>query len=62
MTSEERKAVVATWPEWKREDFEERAAIIQYGAVCNRDLAERFAFEMLKDRVVGPNAATPQRG
>jgi acyl-CoA reductase-like NAD-dependent aldehyde dehydrogenase len=50
MTDNERKAIVATWPDWKREDFEERAGIIQYVGVTSRERAEQFAFEMVKDR------------
>ena len=41
-----------SWPAELREDFEERAAILEFEAGFPREEAERLALEMLKGRNV----------
>jgi hypothetical protein len=50
MRHAERLAIVASWDEALRADFEERAGIIEYLANETREEAERLAFELLKDK------------
>lgn len=41
------------WPTDLREDFEERAAIIEDGCKVTREQSETMAFELLRSRVKG---------
>jgi hypothetical protein len=42
---------VARWPRDLRDDWEERAALIEDGCKVSREESERRAFELLKHRV-----------
>lgn len=44
-------SIVATWPESLRENFEERAAIMEYEGGMSRVEAEVAAWELLRGRV-----------
>jgi hypothetical protein len=35
---------IASWPEYRRDAYEERAAILEYDAGFSRDEAERLAY------------------
>jgi len=41
-------AAVAKWPAWRKFEFEERAAIIEYEARLPRAEAERIAYKMME--------------
>lgn len=43
-------ASVADWPDDAREDYEERAAIIEYDGRRNRADAERMAEKMVREK------------
>jgi hypothetical protein len=40
----------AAWPEWMVDEYEERAALVQYGCKVAREESERMAHEMVKAR------------
>ena len=48
MTSHQRAVIVASWEEWRRALYEERAAIHEHLAGMTREEAERMAFERYK--------------
>jgi hypothetical protein len=48
MTPEQRKTIVATWEDWRRALYEERAAIHQFCSNVSVDEAERMAFDRYK--------------
>lgn len=39
------------WPEWAKEEFEERSAICEYVGGMPRDKAERFARELVQSKI-----------
>jgi len=39
------------WPDWAREDYEERAAIMEYHGVIPVGFAEEWAAEDIRDRL-----------
>lgn len=45
----ERAAIIATWPEALRVEFEERAGILEYDGGLTRDWAELKAFIAVQD-------------
>ncbi len=50
MTPAELLAAVAKWPEDRRADFEERAAILEEGCHLSREESEKRAYRMLAPR------------
>jgi hypothetical protein len=48
MTPDELLAAVRSWPVDLRNEFAERAALIEDGCKCSREEAERRAFELLR--------------
>lgn len=48
MTSEQRRAIVATWEEWRRALYEERAAFHEFLAHMTKAEAEAMAFDRYK--------------
>ena len=48
MTSQQRADIIASWEEWRRALYEERAAIHEHLAGMSRDDAEHMAFERYK--------------
>lgn len=50
MTPEQIRETVATWSEYDREDWDERAAIMEYHGGCFPVEAERLAFDRVMTR------------
>lgn len=47
------------WPEWAKEEFEERSAICQYSGCMTRDRAERFARELVHVKLCRQQGTLP---
>jgi hypothetical protein len=48
MISQQRAVIVASWEEWRRALYEERAAMHEYLAGMSREDAERMAYDKYK--------------
>lgn len=57
MSPSERAKTVAQWPEWARQEYEERAAIMEYCGGQPRAFAEMQAFRLTRKRLEKPGRA-----